>query len=147
MKVDRIYDTALYSQLVEHRELFGKDEAYDEALERLKFIRQNMARAANRGELSQDIQVSVDYVYDVGERQGWECALSGHPLEFTRGGTMWGGKWCNPKSCTIDRIDSTKGYVEGNIQLICWDVNCIKRDLPESVFIDLVTDIAMYCNQ
>lgn len=147
MKLDRIYDTAMYSLLVEHRKYFGKDEAYDEVLDRLKFLRQNMARASSRGEKSQKILVSVDYVYDVGEFQGWECALSGYPLAFTRGGTMFGGKWCNPKSCTIDRIDSTKGYVEGNIQLICWDVNFLKRDLPESDFIQLVTDIAMHCNQ
>jgi hypothetical protein len=116
-----------------------------EVTNRLKFIRGNLTRAANRGEYSKDIAVSLDYVYGIGESQNWKCALTGLPLEFERGGTEWGGKWCNPNSCTIDRIDSSKGYVKGNIQLVLWKVNCIKRDLKDDEFIEICKQVVQNC--
>jgi len=113
-----------------------------EVTNRLKFIRGNLTRAANRGEYSKAVEVTLDYVYSIGESQDWKCALTGLPLEFERGGTEWGGKWCNPNSCTIDRIDSSKGYIKGNIQLVLWKVNCIKRDLQDDEFIEICKLVA-----
>ena len=112
--------------------------------ERLTFLRQNLARASNRGEASQSVKVDADYCYQLGLKQNWNCAISGDPMEFTRGGTYWGGKWCNPKSCTIDRIDSSKGYVEGNIQLVTWEINGIKSHHDNKEFIDLCKRVANF---
>ena len=113
-----------------------------EVTNRLKFIRGNLTRAANRGEYSKAIEVTLDYVYSVGASQDFFCALTGNELEFERGGTHWLGKWCNPNSCTIDRIDSSKGYIKGNIQLVLWKVNCIKRDLQDEEFIEICKLVA-----
>jgi hypothetical protein len=133
-----IYETWLYQKEQPTRKELREDIKWL----RLKFLRQNMARAESRGHMSQDIIVTLDEVYKIGEKQKWKCALTGLPLEFTRGGTMWGGKWCNPNSCTIDRIDSSKGYVIGNIQLVIWSVNCTKRDMPNGEFIKLAKLVA-----
>jgi hypothetical protein len=108
----------------------------------LTFLRSNLTRAANRGEASQKIEVSLDYVYRVGAGQDFFCALTDRELEFTRGGSKWLGKWCNPNSCTIDRIDSSKGYVEGNIQLITWKANCLKQHLDNEEFIEFCKEVA-----
>jgi hypothetical protein len=34
---------------------------------------------------------------------------------------------------SLDRIDPTKGYIHGNVEIICWRCNALKRDatLPE----------------
>ena len=112
--------------------------------ERVGFLRQNLVRASNRGENAKTIEVTPDYCFEIGEQQNWLCALSGQTLEFTRGGTDWGGKWCNPMSCTIDRIDSNLGYVKGNIQLVTWKVNCIKQHFDNDEFIDLCKQVADY---
>jgi len=114
---------------------------------RLKFLRQNLSRASNRGEHSQEIKITLDEVYKVGESQNWKCAFTGVDLEFVRGGTNWGGKWCNPNSCTIDRIDSSKGYIKGNIQLVTWKVNCIKRDLSDEEFVGICKQVAKNCQK
>jgi hypothetical protein len=105
--------------------------------ERVIFLRQNLARADNRGDASHKITITLDELYSTGEAQKWRCALSGEELEFTRGGQEWGGKWCNPNSCTLDRIDSSKGYIPGNIQLLTWRVNYIKQHLDNQEFIDI----------
>jgi hypothetical protein len=110
----------------------------------LSFLRANMMRASNRGDVSQKISVTLDYVYKVGSSQNFHCALTGEKMEFERGGDYWLGKWCNPNSCTIDRVNSTKGYVEGNIQLVTWKANCIKQHLNNKEFIDLCKSVARF---
>ena len=121
-----------------------RENNFQEVKKILTFLRANLNRAANRGASSQKIEVSLDYVYHVGASQDFFCALTGDELEFTRGGTYWLGKWCNPNSCTIDRIDSSKGYVEDNIQLIPWRANCLKQHLNNDEFIDFCKDVAFY---
>ena len=138
--IERIFDTKLYEDHRPSREEVRNDDMWI----RLKFLRQNLSRASRRGEASQYIDVKLDYLYSIGVKQKWKCALTGQPLEFTRGGTDWGGKWCNPNSCTIDRIDSNLGYVEGNIQLVTWKVNCIKQHFDNEEFINLCKQVAEY---
>lgn len=111
---------------------------------KLKFLRQNLSRAANRGEQSQEVNVKLDYLYSIGVTQDWKCAASGTTLEFTRGGTNWGGKWCNPKSCTIDRIDNSKGYVNGNVHLVTWEANSLRGNIEWLDFIQLCKSIAKH---
>ena len=41
----------------------------------------------------------------------------------------------------IDRIDSAKGYVLGNVLSCCWECNRIKRALPLDVFLALIARI------
>jgi hypothetical protein len=123
----------------EHRE-----DDYQSVKKILTFLAANLRRASNRGNDSQIIDIDLDYVYDVGASQDFFCALTGDELEFDRGGTYWLGKWCNPYSCTIDRIDSDKGYVKGNIQLITWKANCLKQHLGNDEFIDFCKDVARH---
>jgi len=106
----------------------------DSAKLKFQFLKQNISRAKNRKD-GKVIDITPEYVWWVGHNQDWKCSLTGVELEFTRGGYRWGGKWCNPFSCTMDRIDSKKGYVEDNIQLVTWQSNCMKRDISNEEFI------------
>ena len=117
-------------------------ERYADVRAKLLFLRQNLSRAANRGDKSQHIDITLDYLFEIGEQQRWRCALSDQNLEFVRGGQIWRNYWCNPKICTIDRIDSSEGYVVDNIQLLSWDINYIKQNLPNSEFVELCKKVA-----
>lgn len=121
-----------------------RQENFLEVKRILSFLNENLSRAANRGNKSQKIDVDLDYVYNIGASQDFQCALTGDELEFTRGGFYWLGKWCNPHSCTIDRIDSNKGYIKGNIQLITWRANCLKQHLGNEEFIAFCKDVAYW---
>lgn len=101
----------------------------------LSYLAQNISKARQRNKYG-TFNIDLDYVFDMGEDQNWDCALTGDPLEFQRGGQNWLGKWCNPKSCTIDRIDSSQGYIIGNIQLVTWEANCLKQHLHNDEFKD-----------
>jgi hypothetical protein len=156
MKITKVCESKTYKYFLEERgpyqrDYWERDTAYESAQETLvevrhilAFLRQNLQRAANRTENAQPIEVDLDYIYDIGAEQDFYCALTGEELEFTRGGSTWLGKWCNPNSCTIDRIDSDKGYIKGNIQLITWKANCLKQHLDNSEFIEFCKDVARY---
>lgn len=109
--------------------------------QKLSHINGNLQRARNRKD-KQTFSITLDELWKVGEKQQWRCALTGVPLEFTRGGSEWRGRVCNRRSCSLDRIDSSKGYVPGNIQLVTWEVNCIKTDMDNKEFIELCKQVA-----
>jgi len=160
MKLPTIYESVYYQEARDNRYTVRdidncecSEDEYDESHEefnfvktRIRFLRQNLRRALNRGIESQIVKIDADYCFEIGESQNWECALTGDELEFTRGGTYWLGKWCNPRSCTIDRIDSSKGYIEGNIQLITWEANCIKQHMDNQDFIEFCKAVADHNN-
>ena len=102
---------------------------------RKSFISSNLTRAKGRKK-PHAITVDVEYLFALGEKQDWKCNLSGLPLEFTRGGSFHGGKWINPRSCSIDRIDSTGHYTPGNVQLVCAAVNDLKSVYDVSQLVD-----------
>ncbi len=56
-------------------------------------------------------------------RQGGRCALSGVPM------TTIAEKGHVLTNVSIDRIDSSKGYFEENIQLVCHIVNLMKHNM------------------
>lgn len=43
---------------------------------------------------------------------------------------------------SLDRIDSSKGYIRGNVVFCCTDVNLMKRHFPASHFFDLCERIS-----
>lgn len=86
-----------------------------------------------------DFTIDTDYIMSLLVKQDGKCALTGWNLEFTRGGD-WDGK--NPKGATMDRINNSKGYVPGNIQLVCGLPNSVRGALSMKEFTQLCCDIA-----
>jgi hypothetical protein len=70
------------------------------------------------------------------EQKG-RCALSGTKM------TSIVGKGYVNTNLSIDRIDSSRGYVENNIQLVCYIVNVMKRDLPVKDFQEICQQVAV----
>lgn len=82
------------------------------------------AKKANR-----DFQITELFLKELDKQQSHRCAISG--IEFDS----------NQKP-SIDRIDSSQGYVPGNVQLVTIDVNYMKNDLPQAYFVYLCKKVA-----
>lgn len=75
-------------------------------------------------------EVSIEYLWNLYKEQEGKCALTGLPIPF--------GKYTKEKNeASLDRVDSSKGYIEGNVQWVHKDINHMKWDLTPERFIQL----------
>lgn len=85
-----------------------------------------------------EFNITKEEMWDQFLKQHRRCALTGRPLVFCH------GKDTNQTTASLDRIDSTKGYVKGNIQWVHKDINWFKRDYPEDVFLKMCKEVSDY---
>ena len=89
----------------------------------LRYLRQQAVRRAGTVELDDaDIRALWD-------KQDGRCAYTNWRMTKTL------GRGIVPTNCSIDRISSEVGYVQGNVQLVCRCVNTAKSALPEHQFV------------
>lgn len=75
------------------------------------------------------INVSIEYLSELYDKQGHKCAISGLPLKIKRK--------TSENSASLDRIDSKQGYIEGNVQWVDKRINMMKHALPQEEFVHL----------
>lgn len=76
--------------------------------------------------------VTFDYLADLLIEQDFKCALSGVPIDAME----------ITNNCSLDRIDSSKGYVEGNVQWVTSMVNMCKQSYTQGDFILMCQAVA-----
>lgn len=64
---------------------------------------------AVRWDQSQQFTIDREYIHDLAKAQGYRCALSGIPLVFQSK---------HPWTASLDRIDTFRGYVPGNVRWV-----------------------------
>lgn len=72
--------------------------------------------------------IKKDYTWNLLEEQNMKCAISGYDISE---GT----------DASLDRIDSAKGYIEGNVWWVHKHINWMKRDHSMEYFIKLCGDV------
>ena len=84
--------------------------------------------------------VSIEYLWELYIKQNKKCAISGVEIAFNeRQGSR--GRCC---SASLDRIDSSKGYIEGNVQWVHKTVNIMKNKTEMNDFLSWCNKIAKY---
>lgn len=81
------------------------------------------------------IEVTPENLWQIYLNQDRKCALSAIPIDFKV------RKWCHG-TASIDRIDSKKGYTDGNVQWVHTDINKMKLDFPQDYFIQMCRRVA-----
>lgn len=78
------------------------------------------------------LTVTLEYILSILESQDFKCALTGLPLLRIVN---------HPQSASIDRIESEKGYEDGNIQLVCRAMNFAKSNYSNQAMKEFVAAI------
>lgn len=86
--------------------------------------------------ISVDLAITKEYAWNTFVSQGGKCALSGLDLKFPS--KHKDKSW----TASLDRIDSSKGYIEGNVQWVHKDVNIMKNKFDQEYFIEICKKIA-----
>lgn len=88
-----------------------------------------------------DFEITMEYAWGIYLEQNRLCALSGQPIYFPKT-----RKQKSQSTASLDRIDSDKGYVIGNIQWVHKEINRMKSNLHEVDFLEFVRQISEYRN-
>lgn len=78
--------------------------------------------------------ITIEDIWNLYETQEGSCALSGVPI-------TWADKGLTA-TASIDRIDSTEGYIIENVQLVHKDVNFMKQEFEQEYFISMCKAIS-----
>lgn len=91
----------------------------------------NLLRNAKRRakEASIDFDLDKDFIDILYNQQGGKCAVTGIDFIFEKGETFR-----RPFAPSIDRVDSTIGYIKDNVRLVCTVVNISLNEFGEEVF-------------
>lgn len=85
-----------------------------------------------------DFNITIDHAWNLYLLQGKKCALSGLNIIFEPN-CVHNKKVDNRKKRTasLDRIDSSKGYVLGNVQWVHKDINLMKNKFNQDYFLKI----------
>jgi len=85
--------------------------------------------------------ITAEQAWNLFVKQNRKCALTGDPIEFSKDCKHWNG------SASLDRIDSSKGYIEGNIQWVHKYVNIMKWDFSVKELVDMCRKICKIADE
>jgi hypothetical protein len=80
-----------------------------------------------------EFNISIYYIWNLFLSQNEKCSLSGIPIYFNQNSQ----EFKTSQTASLDRIDSSKGYIEGNVQWVHKEINFMKRNLHDNEFIEL----------
>lgn len=75
-------------------------------------------------------EVSIESAWAIFSRQEGKCALTGLPISLPKKYAL-----ISESTASFDRIDSSKGYIEGNMQWVHKAINHIKSNTPNDIFV------------
>ena len=91
------------------------------------------------------IGVSIEEAWELFLTQNRICRLSGLSIGFSKSYNRKLSIHARAETtASLDRIDSSKGYVKGNVQWVHKDINLMKRSLSEQKFLQLCQAIVKF---
>jgi hypothetical protein len=82
-----------------------------------------------------DIDIDIEYLWELFQEQNGKCKLSGFDIVLPKSGK-------DISTASVDRIDSSKGYIKGNIQWVHQHINKMKNTFEQSYFIEMCKLVA-----
>jgi len=92
---------------------------------------------ANRRKI--EFNLTIEYLWNLLEKQNFKCKISG---VFIRMPEKYEASFANLAS--LDRIDSSKGYIEGNVQWVDRRINFMKHRMSDNEFIEVCEEVVKY---
>lgn len=84
-----------------------------------------------------EFAITIDYVWQLLQKQKFKCAYTGVALYFAEKYSSRGSE----SNASLDRKDSSLGYLPGNVQWVCKKINFMKQNLSEIEFIKLCKSV------
>lgn len=83
---------------------------------------------SSKRKLHLGFNIDCEYLNDLYQKQNGQCAISGVLM------TYQAGQGRVKTNISLDRIDSSKGYIKGNVHLVCDLINTMKSNISLDEF-------------
>jgi len=84
----------------------------------------------------------VKYLKEIWDKQNGKCPFTGWNMILPK--NVSGHRARNIRNASVDRIDSSKGYLKGNIQFVCFTANIAKNNYSEEELIEFCEAVAKH---
>lgn len=88
-----------------------------------------------------EFDITIEYIWNLFLRQKGKCALSGLDIVIAETASKHS---TGQTTASLDRIDSHRGYLEGNVQWLHKDVNRAKTNFDQSRFVEMCLAVAKH---
>ena len=99
------------------------------------FIRQAKYKLETKKTKFQSFNITLEYLKSLWESQNEMCAISGVKMELP---TTLGENRSSPFCASLDRIDSSIGYMQGNVQFVTQFCNIGKKDFELDTVLNFI---------
>ena len=96
----------------------------------------NFQRSAKRRGL--DFDLDAKYLWELFQKQNGKCYISGIELKLKTRASR------HDSNASLDRIDSSKGYIKGNVGWVYEPINHMKWDMSLTEFLNTCKQITNY---
>lgn len=114
-----------------HKKTWGEEKLQFTAFKRTKSVRAYITYLRSKAIKRKSACLSIDQLQEIWNKQNGKCALTGWDM------TMILGQGNINTNASIDRIDSSNGYIEDNVQFVCRIVNVFKSNATEELLYDM----------
>lgn len=98
--------------------------------------------AKNRSKTSGlSFDLTPEYLIKIWEDQEGRCVISGREFELIRPEES---ETVRANAPSVDRIIPFKGYVKGNIRLVCYQINTALNEYGKDALISLCKDVVKF---
>jgi hypothetical protein len=101
-------------------------------------------RKARERKHEQETNLTLNYLKNLWEAQGGRCAISGRQMELPICGQAWEQMGHDPWKPSLDRIDSSQGYLIGNVRFVTMIANFAKHEFSDELLFDFCKAVVEY---
>jgi hypothetical protein len=88
-----------------------------------------------------ELSITVEYAWNLFLQQERKCALTGIEIQFP---TNCYNDRKSDYTASLDRIDSSKGYIEGNVQWVHKHINMMKGKYEVEYFVEMCSKVTAF---
>ena len=103
-----------------------------------KYFMNKARNRVKRNGQHHDCDIDLPYLKFLWDQQAGRCSLSGIPMHLPRNTSDWEKTKWDPWRASLDRIDCTKGYVQGNVRFTTLMGNLCRNGFPDE-------DVVQFC--
>lgn len=128
VEIKRKYNNDYYNKNAEKVNRKRKERRLTDLETKIKYIFRNAKQRAFK--FKEEFNLTPEYLVDLYHQQKGICALSGEPLQLS------GDRYLS-NMLSLDRIDSSIGYIKTNVQWVCVKYNMMKAHANQIDFLEM----------